>query len=329
MKHSDLILPITLLAGLLLVAFPLVANGFLLVQIGAQTFIYGLIALGLTWLAGVGGMVSLAQMTVAGLAGYLIAILGVDSTGLGLGWPWPVVTVVAVFAAVIFGTLIGLLSLRTEGIYTIMITLAVATGFFYFARQNYTIFNGFNGFAGIKAPIISGFDLREPTHFYYLCLILAAGGYFSIAYLMRSTFGIALQGVRDNARRMEALGFHVNGCRLLAYAVASVLAAVGGILTVWMNDRIDPGTIGIGPTIDILVIAVIGGLGHPIGAFIGALIFTLLDNFAVDLIDRERFNTVIGAVFLVIVLFSPDGAIGWFRCFSKTSFGVDPSGSQR
>jgi len=317
MRNADLKSPFLIIAAILLVAFPLVANSFLLVQIGAQTFIYGLIALGLTLLAGYGGMVSLAQMIVAGLAGYSIAILGVNSAGSGLGWDWPVVVVSAIVIATIFGTLIGVLSVRTEGIYTIMITLAIATGFFYFTRQNYTIFNGFTGFAGIKAPIIGGYDMREPTRFYYLSLSLAAAGYFAVTYLVRSTFGVALQGVRDNARRMEALGYHVKMHRISAYVIASALAAVGGILTVWMNDRIDPASIGVGPTIDILVIAVIGGLGHPIGAFIGALVFTLLDNFAVTLVGHERFNTVIGTVFLLIVLFSPDGIIGWWRRLFK------------
>lgn len=317
MKPTDLLSPTVLIIGLLLVSFPLVANSFLLIQIGAQTFIYGIIALGLTFLAGYGGMVSLAQMTIAGFAGYLVAILGVNSAGLGLGWPWPVVVVASILAAAMFGTLIGVLSVRTEGIYTIMITLAIATGFFYFTRQNYTIFNGFTGYAGIKAPIIAGFDLREPTRFYYLALTVAGFSYFAVVYLVRSTFGIALQGVRDNARRMKALGFDVRAHQVSAYTIASVLAALGGILTVWMNDRIDPASIGVGPTIDILIIAVIGGLGHPIGAFIGALIFTLLDNFAIDLIDRQRFNTVIGSVFLFIVLFSPDGVIGWWRRLFK------------
>ena len=145
--------------------------------------------------------------------------------------------------------------------------------------------------------MVAGIDLREPAYFYYLSLMMAAVSFFSIAYLVRSNFGIALQGLRDNARRMEALGFHVVAHRILTYSIASILAAVGGVLMVWMNGRIDSASIGVGPTIDILVMAIIGGLGHPIGAFIGALIFTLSDNFAINLIDHERFNTVIGSVF--------------------------------
>jgi branched-chain amino acid transport system permease protein len=81
-------------------------------------------------------------------------------------------------------------------------------------------------------------------------------------------------------------------------------------LMVWYNNRISPGTMNTGAMINILIIAVLGGLRHPIGAFIGAILFVLLQNFAIDLVDRERFNLVIGGVFLAIVLFSPDGLLG-------------------
>ncbi len=209
-----------------------------------------------------------------------------------------------------FSALIGAISVRTEGIYTIMITLAIAVGFFYFTRQNYAIFNGFNGFAGIEPPRVFGVDWRGPLPFYYLCLGVAVLAYAFVLYISRSTYGLSLQAVRDNARRMEALGFHVAGHRLFAWVIAGAIAGVGGVLSVWFNGRISPGSIGVGPVIDILVIAVIGGLRRPIGPFLGALIFVLLENFAIDLIDRDRFNTVIGLSFLAIVLFSPDGVLG-------------------
>ena len=135
---------------------------------------------------------------------------------------------------------------------------------------------------------------------------------------MRTPFGIALQGIRDNPRRMAALGFHVVAHRVAAYALAGLLAAVGGVLLVWYNGLITPGSVGTSWLINILVIAVLGGMGHPIGAFLGAIVFVLLQTFAIDLIDRERFNLVIGGVFLAIVLFSPDGLLGlWAKLRSR------------
>jgi branched-chain amino acid transport system permease protein len=123
---------------------------------------------------------------------------------------------------------------------------------------------------------------------------------------------VALQGIRDNPRRMAALGFNVTAHRVAAYAVAGLIAAVGGILMVWYNGLVSPGSVGTSWLINILIIAVLGGMRHPIGPFIGAIVFVLLQNFAVDLVDRERFNLLIGAIFLIIVLFSPDGLLGWW-----------------
>jgi branched-chain amino acid transport system permease protein len=158
--------------------------------------------------------------------------------------------------------------------------------------------------------VVFGVDWRAPVPFYFLALTCSLAGYLLIKWLVRTPFGIALQGVRDNPRRMSALGYDVVAHRVAAYAVAGLLAAVGGILFVWYNGLITPNSVGTGWLINILVIAVLGGMKHPIGAFIGAIVFVLLQTFAIDLIDRERFNLVIGGVFLAIVLFSPDGLLG-------------------
>lgn len=294
----------------LVLAYPFVATPFFTFQIGAQSLALGLIALSLTFLGGYGGMVSLSQMTVAGIAGYTVAILGTSSHTLSLGWPWWVAVPFALLIATVCAALIGWLSVRTEGIYTIMITLAVGVAFYYLALQNYSVFNGFQGFQKVYPPVLWGIDWRSPVPFYFVALACAAGGYLLVKWLVRAPLGIALQGVRDNPRRMAALGFHVVGHRVAAHAVAGLLAAVGGVLLVWYNGLITPNSVNTGWLINILVIAVLGGMKHPIGPFIGAIVFVLLQTFAIDMIDRERFNLVIGAVFLAIVLFSPDGLLG-------------------
>src|SRR5258707_9657128 len=205
-----------LVAAFLLI-YPLIASDFWIVQIGAQTFFLGLIALSLTLLAGYGGMVSLAQLAIAGVAGYMYAIFGENSASLGLGWPWWVVIPLALAIAVAFATLVSALSVRTEGIYTIMITLAISVAFFYFCQQNYSLFNGFKGYAGLAPPHVFGVDWRAPVPFYFLALGVGAAGYFGVLWLSRSTFGIALQAIRDNPRRMAALGFNVRAHRIASY----------------------------------------------------------------------------------------------------------------
>ncbi len=300
-----------------LVAYPWFATPFFTYQIGAQALALGLIALSLTFLGGYGGMISLAQMTVAGIAGYMVAIFGTAATdGVSLGWPWWLAVLLGIAVATLAATFIGWLSVRTEGIYTIMITLAIGMAFYYLVLQNYAVFNGFQGKQKVFPPTLAGMYWRDPTPFYYLALFWALAGYFFVVYLARAPFGIALQGIRDNPRRMHALGFNVTAHRVAAHAVAGAIAAVGGVLFTWYNGLVTPGSVGTSWLINILIIAVLGGLRHPVGAFLGAIVFVLLQNFAIDVIDRERFNLVIGAVFLAIVLFSRDGLLGWWTALS-------------
>ncbi len=311
------------IVGVLLLIMPLFASDFVLYQIFGWTFILGLIALSLMFLGGYGGMVSMAQMTTAGLAGYLIAILGDSAiTTISQGWPWYVTIPIALIITALFASAIGWLAVRTDGIYTIMITLAIAAAFFYFARQNYEVFNGFSGFNSVHPPALFGVDWRAATPFYYLTLFWAVVAYLAVLYLSRAPFGLALQGVRDNPRRMAALGYSVTAHRVAAYTVASIPAGIGGILLTWQSAQISPGTVGIGPSIDILVVAVIGGLGHPIGAFIGAFIYVLLKTFSTDVLialglSGERFRLLIGLGFLAIVFFSPDGVLGLWKKFRR------------
>ena len=317
---------------LAVLVYPWVATPFFTFQIGAQSLALGLIALSLTFLAGYGGMVSLAQMTVAGIAGYMYAIFATSGTDISLRWPWGLAVVLALVIATACGTLIGWFSVRTEGIYTIMITLAIGVAFYYLAQQNYSLFNGFQGFQSVMTPAVGGVELRAPLPFYYLALFWALAGYFVVAYLLRAPFGVALQGIRDNPRRMSALGFNVTAHRVAAYSVAGLIAAVGGVLMVWYNGLVSPGSVGTSWLINILIIAVLGGMRHPIGPFIGAVVFVLLQNFAVDLVGRERFNLLIGGVFLVIVLFSPDGLLGWWahgRLYIQMQFARTPLRGRR
>jgi branched-chain amino acid transport system permease protein len=311
-----------LLLGLVLLFLPAITGNFILVQVVGWAMILGIIALSLMFLAGYGGMVSLAQMTVAGVSGYMITVLGASSLPtISLFWPWWIAAPLAIAIAVAAGTLTGALSSRTEGIYTIMITLAIAAAFFYLTLQNWPIFNGFAGFTTIPAPVAFGINWKNPIPLYYLILFFAALSYVAVVYVSRAPFGLALQGVRDNPRRMEAIGYNVTAHRIAAYAFAALIASIGGILMVWLNNQISPGSAGIEATIDLLVIAVVGGLGHPIGAFVGAIIYVILRTFALDALvavglDGRRFQTLIGLGFLVIVLFSPDGVIGLWRRLS-------------
>jgi branched-chain amino acid transport system permease protein len=143
-----------------------------------------------------------------------------------------------------------------------------------------------------------------------------------VLYCSRSTFGLTLQATRDNQRRMRAIGYNVTAHKVAAYFFAGLIAGLAGVLYVWFNGRISPGTVSVSETIGILVIAVVGGLRHPVGPFLGALVYVLLKTFAIDLIGAERFNTLIGLVFLVIVFVSPDGILGLWEKFKAHPAGA-------
>lgn len=292
---------------------PAVLPGFWVTNILDRALIYGIIALSLTFLAHYGGFVSLAQMAIAGVAGYTVAITvpeAIPGSRLGLSLSYAVAVPLALLASTVAGLLVGAIAVRTREVYLLMITLAIAVSFYYGVQTNLEYLNGYEGIRNVLGPQVLGLPFRDPLVFHAVTLATAALLYGAVLYLAGSPFGLVLQGIRDNARRMSALGYHVALHRIAAFGVAGLIAGCGGILSTIYNIGISPGQVSTHATIGILIMAVVGGLGHPVGAFVGALIFTLVDTFSASIYDRDRFNTLIGAVFLAIVLVSPDGVVG-------------------
>jgi branched-chain amino acid transport system permease protein len=298
-----------------LLAYPFFASSFWIVSIGIKTLWLGVVAVSLIFLAGTVGMVSLAQTAIYGTAGYTLAHLTVMS-----GWhPWLAVPV-ALAAAVAVAVVVALISARSSGIYFLMLTLAVAVFLYYFALQYRPFTQGFSGINGTSPPDLFGLSLSDPKTFYFLALAVSVGAYLAVRQVIRSPFGLTLRGIRDSAPRMAALGYNVTAHKVAAFAFSGLVAAFGGVLAVWYNGQIAPGSIDLTRTIDILVIAVIGGLGRLEGAWIGALAVTLLTNFANDY--TARFNTVIGLIFIAILMLSPGGIAGiWESVARRVRFG--------
>jgi branched-chain amino acid transport system permease protein len=309
----------TLVVVGLLLLYPWVMPRFWVLSIASYGMILGIAALSLVFMAGYGGMVSLAQAALAGFAAYMVALASLEpstnATGstLGAGLPAIPSALIAIVLATLLGAIVGAISARSYGIYFLMLTLALAVGFFYIVLQNYDIFGGHIGFAGIVGP--TGQPREDPPTFYYLCLAAATLIYLGLRYLVRSQLGLTFQGVRDNPRRMAALGYRVGLHRVALFAIGGFVAGVSGVLGAWYRGNISPGIVDLTRTIDILIIAVIGGLGYPIGAFVGAVVFLLIQVFAssINLFGfafDERFNTLIGLGFVVIVLVAPNGLVG-------------------
>lgn len=292
---------VAIFIALLLV--PLFANDFLLRQIGVRTLFLSILAMSLVFLAGYGGMVSLAQIALFGVGSYTYAYLVVSS-----GLPVALGIIGALLLSIFVGVLFGMVAVRTQGIYFLMITLALAMLAFNFALQNRSITRGFSGIVGVRPPSIAGISFENPTAFYYLALSLAVLIYIAFKFIVRTPFGIALQGIRDNPRRMASLGYQVQLHRVLAFTLAAFVAGLSGILSVWFNGQISPGSIDLTRNINVLLIVVLGGVMYFEGAWVGSLFFVLVTTYAINL--TNRFNTLIGLAFLLVALFLPQGFAG-------------------
>jgi branched-chain amino acid transport system permease protein len=322
------IVSLTALAVLLIVCAiaPLIFPTFWVSQILAKALWLGIAAASLIFLSRYGGMVSLGQVGIYAVAGFTLANLVTAFGGRSLGWdPWLAV-VVALAVATLFGLLVGAISSRSYGIYFLMITLAVSVIVFYFFAQ-VTLLSGYGGIRSVTTPGIIGNPVTDPTALYYVSLVCSVAIFVGLRYLARTPFGIVLQGIRDDPGRMRALGFNVPLHRTIAFGVAAFVAAIAGVLSVWYQTQISPGGVNISQTINVLVIAVIGGLYRLPGAWVGAFVFTILDNYSRQWLPTfglwmgpERFETVLGIVFLLIVLLSPGGLVGiWERVLESAT----------
>jgi len=295
---------------------PLVFTDFFLSVILTKALWLGVAAASLIFLSAYGGMVSLAQVGIYGVAGMTFANLVEADGGSAAAWsPW-IAALFAIVVAVGVGLVFGAIAARSIGIYFLMITLAFSVLVYYFFSQ-VTALSGFGGVNNVDLPSLVGDPGQDPTRLYYVTLAVAALVFLGLRYASRTPFGLALQGLRDEPARMRALGFDVTRHRILAFGLAALVAALAGLLSVWYNRRITPGSINLAQTIDVLIIAVIGGLYRLEGAWVGALTYALLDNYSREwtptignVLGAERFNTILGLVFLVIVLVSPGGLVG-------------------
>jgi branched-chain amino acid transport system permease protein len=310
----------------LALVFALVAPGILtsywISALLTDVFLLGIVAASLIFLSAYGGMLSLAQVAMYGIAGFVLGNVTTNGNtkGLNLGWnPWWGV-LLGIAIAVGAGLLFGALASRSVGIYFLMITLTYSV----IANLSFgqvTDVSGFGGISGIPTPHVIGSADAHQNRLYYVALGVALAVYALLRYIVRTPFGMTLQGVRDDPVRMASLGYNVLLHRTMAFGFASFIAAIGGVLFVWWNGHIDPASIGLPQTINVLVIAVVGGLYRIEGAWVGALFFVVLNNYSQQIsFIGPRFASLIGVIFLVIVLVSPGGLMGlWESAVSLAS----------
>jgi branched-chain amino acid transport system permease protein len=289
------------IAAVLLLLLPWLIGQEFYVNMASQILIYALFALSINLMLGYGGMVSLGHAAYLGVAGYTCILLVIS------GWGHLTAAILAVLFSTLFAALFGVLSLRAPGLGFIMITLAIGQIVWGVAYRANNLTGGDNGLRYPDRPMPFGFDIRDADSFYYFTLVVFAIALFFIWRFSRSPFGASLMGTRDQPRRMRMLGHNVWLIRLLTFVMAGFWGSVAGILFVYYNLFLSPHAIGLQQSAEILLMAILGGATSLTGPIVGAAIITLVKNVISTYV--ERWNTLLGAIFVIVIMFMPFGIV--------------------
>jgi branched-chain amino acid transport system permease protein len=289
-----------LLVGLLLVP-PLVAGDFY-VNLASQILIAGIFALSLNLLVGFGGMISLGHASYLGVAAYASALL-TTKYGLGHG----AAAIIAILGTTAMAAFFGLIALRASGLGFLMITLALSQVLWGLAYRMSNVTNGDNGISGLPRPAPFSISLESPTSFYWFVLFVATIAFVMLTTFVSSAFGASLKGVRDQSRRMAALGFNPWLIRWITFIYAGFWGGISGLLYVYYHKYIHPTALSTTSSAEVLLGVIAGGSGTLSGPPVGAALVLLLKNYASAYI--ERWNMLLGFVFLFIVLVMPRGIV--------------------
>jgi branched-chain amino acid transport system permease protein len=295
-------------AGLLafLLLLPIYTSGtgnFFLLSLFTRIVILAMAATTLNLILGYGGMVSFGHAVYLGVGGYAIGILAHEGIVSGfVQWP------IALAASALVSLVIGTLSLRTRGVYFIMITLAFAQMFYYVAVA-LDRYGADDGLTIYRRSQFSGLlNLSDKTLFYYLCLALFVGTIYLVWRLVNSRFGLVIQGARSNDRRMRAIGFPTFRYRLTCFVIAGTLCGLAGALLANHTDFVSPAMMHWTRSGDLIVMVVLGGMGSIFGPLIGAVAFLVLEEFLSGV--TEYWQILLGPLLLFVVLFARGGIEG-------------------
>jgi len=291
--------------GLLLIAFPLVGGTFY-VNLASQIFIAAVFAASLNLLVGYGGLVSLGHAAWIGLAAYTSAWLY-----LRMGFGHAITAPLALVLTTLIAGAFGWIALHASGLGFLMLTLALTQVLWGTAYRWASVTNGDNGLSGLTRPAPFGLSLDTPAAFYYFALAIAILAIWLMARFVNSPFGAVLRGTRDEPRRMAALGHSVWLVRWITYVYSGFWGAVAGLMFVYYHKYIHPTTLSLTASAEALLGVIAGGAGTLAGPIVGAAIVMILKNYVSAYF--ERWNMLLGIVFVLIVIFMPDGVVPGVR----------------
>jgi branched-chain amino acid transport system permease protein len=297
------------------------AEGYVL-SLLTRVMIFGIAAMALDLILGYGALVSFGHAAFLGLGGYAVGILashGIEDALIQIP--------VALAASALFGLITGAISLRTKGVYFIMITLAFGQ-MLYFLATSLATYGGDDGMTLSSRSLLAGSSLLENDFAYYwVCLLCLIGAYAFSRSLVMSRFGRVLRGTRENATRMEAIGFQPFRFQLTAYVISSMMAGLAGCLLANQAEFVSPAFMTWQRSGELIFMVVLGGLGSLHGAIIGAAAFLLLEEFLPEILHMasfflaeetrahlaENWKMVFGPLLILIVLFVRGGIMGLLR----------------
>ncbi len=287
------------------------------ITLATRAVILALAAVGLNIALGIGGLVSLGHAVFFGLGGYAMGILAYHAqtyTTLDLGLisingtkSMPVIWLTAVIVSALTALLIGVLSLRTSGVYFIMITLAFGQMFFFFSIS----WSAYGGEDGLSIYVRNGFPVLNtlvPIQFFGLCFAMLCAALFVHARLRSSPFGLALNAARQVPQRVETVGLNPTRLKLLAFVISGAITGLAGALFADLNRFVSPTMFSWQLSGELIVLIIIGGVGRLMGPVIGAALFVALEHFLGGL--TEFWHIWLGVILLIIVLFARGGLVG-------------------
>ncbi len=290
--------------GVLLLVLPLIGTPEYVVTLATLMLIYGIAAMALDILVGFTGLVSFAQGAFFGVAAYGV---GVATTEMGIT-NFFAVSGFSVMLAVGLSVIVGLIALRAKGVGFIILTLAINELMWGLAYQWVAVSGGDNGLIGFVRPELFGISLSGTDSFYWFSFgVLAITG--ALMYLVvRSPFGLALKGIREQPRRMKALGYNVWVYQYMAFIVAAFFAGIAGVLIAYYNEFVGTSILNLAQSTQFLIMTILGGTGTLWGSLLGSGIIVALQNVISNY--TMRWEMILGAIYVAVVMWAPEGILG-------------------
>lgn len=280
------------------VAMPYLVGSFIL-RLVTLALVMALFAMSIDLMAGYAGLVTIGQAGILGSAMYGVGYVASKTEG-GIGIQIAVGFTAGMIAAVIF----GLMAMRSSGVYFILITIAQGMIIWGLASLLVSITGAENGLPGIRRPV----SIETGFRYYYATLLVVLICSFALFIVVRSPFGYALKGMRESETRVRMLGHNSAFLKFYMFLISGFFATIAGLLLVYLNEFVNPSDVILGASALPVLMAILGGIGTLVGPFIGAFVIVFLRNWVSLAVDR--WQTLMGLTFILVVLFARDGLVG-------------------